>query len=153
MELRLELHRSKDAFTLIHNDVGGAAITIHSAQLHLRRVKLSDSMGAQIDAALARERALYPVTRFRVFQESFKSQSIDFTNILSGAIPTHVVVAFVDSTAVHGTNKLNPFNLAHYGLTCLQVTAAGVNYPRTELALRFNGTGLAGAQVAREYSD
>lgn len=39
----------------------------------------------------------------------------------------------------------------NYGLTRLQVTAAGINYPRTELTPRFTGNTLAGSQVAREY--
>ena len=150
-EVQLELRRSRDAFALIHNDVAGASIKIESAQWHLRRVRLDDNASTQIETSLARERALYPITRFRVFQESFKSEAIDFANVLAGPIPTHVVVAFVDSAAVQGSNKLNPFNFANYNVTRLQVTAAGVNYPRTELTPRFNGTGLAGAQVAREY--
>ena len=36
--IRLELHRSKDAFALIHNDVAGAAIKVDSVEWHLRRV-------------------------------------------------------------------------------------------------------------------
>ena len=86
-----------------------------------------------------------------MFSESFKGQSFDFTGVLAGAIPTHVVVGFVSSAAIQGSNKLNPFNFANYGLTRFQVSAAGTNYPRTELTPRFNGNTLVGAQIAREY--
>ena len=151
--IRLELLRSKDSFTLIHNDVAGAAIKINSAQWHLRRVRLSDNTHARIDAALVQNRALYPINRIRIFSDSdsFKSQEIDFTGVLAGAMPTHVVIGFVSTAAVQGSNKQNPFNFANFGLTRLQVTAAGINYPRTELAPIFVGDKLAGSQVGREY--
>ena len=35
-EIRLELHREKDAFALIHNDVAGAKIKLHSVLWNLR---------------------------------------------------------------------------------------------------------------------
>ena len=52
--------------------------------------------------------------RFMMFQESCMSQVFDFTNVLARAIPTHVIVGYVDSTVVQGTKKLNPFNFANY---------------------------------------
>ena len=151
-EIRLELTRSNDAFALINNDVAGAAIKLESVHLHLRRVRLSTSTYKQIDGAITLEkRALYPITRFKLFIKGFKSQPIDFTEILKGSIVTHAVVGFVATAAVQGSNKLNPFDFANFGVSRLQLTSVGINYPRTELTPQFAGTTLAGAQVAREY--
>lgn len=63
----------------------------------------------------------------------------------------HVVVGFVSIAAVQGSAKLSPFNFTNYALTRLEVTAAGINYPRTKLIPKFDGTTLTGAQVARDY--
>ena len=70
---------------------------------------------------------------------------------MTGAIPTHIIVGFVKSATVLGSNKLNPFDFANFGLTSLKIIAAQTDYPRTELTPVFNGTALVGAQVAREY--
>ena len=97
-EIRLELHRAKDAFSLIHNDVLGAAIKLESVNWHLRRVELSDNITKQIDKALNLPDArhiLYPIARYSVYTKSFLSRSIDFTNVLPGPIPTHIVIGFV----------------------------------------------------------
>ena len=150
-EIRLELHRAKDSFALIHNDVVGASIKLHSVLLNLRRVKLSDNAFTQINDTLIREHALFPITRLRVFSESFKSQAIDLNGILKGSIPTHVHIGFVSTAALQGSNKLNPFNFQNLGLNRLQVTAAGTNYPRRELTPKFSGQTIVGSQVAREY--
>ena len=150
-EIRLELHRAKDSFALIHNDVAGATIKLHSVLLNLRRVKLSDNTFTQINDTLICEHALYPITCFRVFSESFKSEAIDFSGILKGSIPTHVYIGFVSTAAMQGSNKLNPFNFQNLGLTRLQVSAAGTNFPRRELEPHFSGQALVGTQVAREY--
>ena len=150
-EIRLELQRSKDEFALIHNDVAGATIKLESVLWNVRRVKLSEQASTQINNTLTHSNALFPITRFRVFAASFKSESINFTNVLEGAIPTHVTVAFVSTAAMQGSNKLNPFNFQNLGLTRLQVTAAGTNYPRTELTPIFSGKALVGTQAEREY--
>ena len=126
-------------------------IKLESVQWHVRRAKLSEQASTQINDTLRHSNALFPITRFRVFSKSFESAAIDFTKVLEGAIPTHVVVAFVSSAAIQGSNKLNPFNFANYGLNRLQVSAAGQNFPRRELTPTFSGQALVGTQAAREY--
>ena len=72
--IRLVLRRTKDEFALIHNDVAGAAIKLESIQFHLRQVALSETASIQItDSITLEKRALYPITRFRVYTSSFKS--------------------------------------------------------------------------------
>ena len=150
-EIRLEMHRAKDSFALIHNDVAGAKIKLHTVVWNVRRVKLSDNAFTQINDTLTREHALFPITRFRTHSESFKSEAFDFTGVLKGAIPTHVYIGFVSTAAMQGSNKTNPFNFQNIKLNRLQVSAAGTNFPRRELKPIFNAQALNGAQVAREY--
>ena len=103
-------------------------------------------------AMLVKNKALFPIDRIRVHMEQISTSSLDLTKVLAGPIPTHYVVAFVQAAAAQGTNSaLNPLNFENFGLTKCQITAAGKNYPRRELAPSFSGTTLNNARVSREY--
>ena len=150
-KLTLRMERSADNFALIVNGVAGAAITLTRVRWHVRRVELTENASLALSTLLIKENALYPFDRVRCHQQTFRSASFDFEQLLSGAIPTHLLIGFVSSAAAQGTANVNPFNFQNFGLTKLQVNAAGHNFPQKEYAPRFNDNGLTGAQVSREY--
>ena len=150
-KLSLQLEKAADNFALIHNNVAGATITITRARWHVRRVELTESAGRALSQILLKENALYSFDRVRVHQQTFRTTAFDFDGLLAGAVPTHIVIGFVSSAAAQGTANVNPYNFANMGLSRLQISAAGFNYPQKEYTPRFVGNTLAGAKIAREY--
>ena len=150
-ELTLQMERSDDKFALIYNNVAGSTITMTRVKWYVRRVALQDDARDALSALLLKEHALYPIDRVRCTQKTFKTASFEFPKLLSGAIPTHLIIGFVSSSAAQGQANQNPLNFANMGLTTLQVNAGGFNFPRKEYKPRFNANMLTGAVVSREY--
>ena len=134
MQLRLHFRRSTNAFALYGQDPSGSAtftdkITIVSAILYVKRVKLSD----QIQTILQRERSegkpyVMKADFFdaKSYTISKGAQSHVSENLISGKLPSFVVVGLYDSKAFHGLPSKSPVNFKDHGLSSINLLVDGV---------------------------
>ena len=127
-------------------------IRITSARWFVKRVEQTPAATNFNIERMSKERALYPMDRsiFYQQQETGKTQ-FKLKDILSGPLPSHVMLAVVRASAFEGDISQNPYNFANYGLTRLQLTAGSREVPETAFEPVFNGTNVTGSSVAREY--
>jgi hypothetical protein len=78
--------------------------------------------------------------------------SQNFESIFSGALPSTVVVGFVDNAAFNGDYIKNPFNFQHFRLTQLQFNVNGENVPNAPLTMDANA-GLVNRAYRELYNN
>lgn len=104
---------------------------ITSAQLFVRKVKISPQILLAHSMALEKATAKYPIKRVVVKTYTISQNMPDFTtpNLSSTVLPTRVIVGMVDSRAFNGSYKHNPFNFQHFNLRQLQLTLDSKTIP------------------------
>ena len=122
--MKLRLVKSKDTFCLM-----GAAAKLHitHAALFVRKVKLSPSVFIAHARALENGTAKYPIKRTvcKAFAIPQNYRDITYEKLVSGQLPTRLVVGIVDNAAFNGTRERNPFNFHHYNLSEIGVYLDG----------------------------
>ena len=145
VEMKLKLHRSKDAFCLMSPADGAAfKVRILEAMLHVRQVKVSPTVALAHAKALEKTTAKYPVTR--VLIKSFTipqgDLSVSRENVFLGQLPKRIIVGLVNNASLNGTYKLNPFNFHHYNVNKIGVNVDGHQLPSSRpLTPKFSAGG------------
>ena len=123
--MKLKLVRSKDAFCLM--GATGAKLQITHASLFVRKVKLSPSVFLAHAKALENSTAKYPIKRAvcKAFAIPQNYRDVTYEKLVSGQLPTRLVVGLVDNTAFNGSRDHNPFNFQHYSLSEISVYLDG----------------------------
>ena len=123
--MKLKLVRSKDAFCLM--GAAGAKLQITHASLFVRKVKLSPSVFLAHAKALENSTAKYPIKRAvcKAFAIPQNYRDVTYEKLVSGQLPTRLVVGLVDNTAFNGSRDHNPFNFQHYSLSEISVYLDG----------------------------
>ena len=133
-DLRLDLTKNRPQFFLRSSENAGQEhkIVLEEVKLIVKRVHLYDDAQAKLDVAMAEAGSIkYPIRRVdlktyavtrgvKVFQEN---------NIISGQIPSRVIVGMVDNDAVAGLYTKSPFNFQHYKIEELCLHFDGDTYP------------------------
>jgi len=169
--MRLKLVRSKDAFCLMgEND---AKLHITHASLFVRKVKLSPSVFLAQAKALENATAKYPIKRTvcKAFAIPQNYRDITYEKLVSGQLPTRLVVGLVNNASFNGRRDRNPFYFQHYNLSEIAVYLDGQQQhslkpiqPNFELGqfvraynTLFSGTGKLnrdeGIQISRDEYD
>lgn len=126
VDVKLKLSRSKDAFCLMSED-NGVKTKILNAQLFVRKVKVSPSVGLGHAQALQISNAKYPVKRVVVKSVTLPAGISDSSQekLFHGQIPTRVVIGLVDNRAFNGSRTHNPFNFQHFDLSEIDLFVDG----------------------------
>ena len=124
--VKVRLVRSKDSFCLMGapND---AKLHITHAALFVRKVKLSPSVFIAHARALENGTAKYPIKRTvcKAFAIPQNYRDITYEKLVSGQLPTRLVIGIVNNTAFNGSRTLNPFNFHHYNLSEIAIYLDG----------------------------
>ena len=116
--IKLRLVRSKDVFCLMGGPADSKLHIVHAA-LFVRKVKLSPSVFLAHVRALENGTAKYPIKRTvcKAFAIPQNYRDITYEKLVSGQLPTRLVVGIVGNAVFSGRRDRNPFNFQHYNLT------------------------------------
>jgi len=122
---KIKLIRSKDVFSLV--GTAGHTVKIVSAVLVVRKVKLSPSIFLAHAKALERTNAKYPIRRVVCKSFTVPAGYLDVSHekLLSGQLPTRMVVGLVRNDAFNDVLARNPFNFQHFSLNEIAVYVDG----------------------------
>lgn len=143
IHLRIVLHRNSPDFCLIsgeENDQGGYKIKIEDAYLRLLKVKINPAILLAHSKLLKTVTAKYPYIRSETKCANIASgQSVfSWDHINATYLPKFVIVTFVESAAVLGSLKLNPFNMFHFDLRQISLNINGVACSRTPINVSYS---------------
>lgn len=136
MDVRLELHRNSESFALMSFEANPTYV-LHVVNMKwvVRKVDLLGSISLALESTLLRTTAKYPIRRVQIktVQLAAGRRDTPTNTVFNGQIPRRLVIGCVDNDAFHGNWQKTPFNFKNFGASSVQVTAGGVNYPRTPL--------------------
>jgi len=139
MDLRLELYRNSDNFSLMAFDGAQYRLKVVNINWMVRRIDLMPSVSLAIESTLQKTAAKYPVRRvsIKAIQLEAGRRDTPTNTLFDGQIPRRIIVGCVGSTAFHGAINRSPFNFKNLDATSIQVTAGGVSYPANPLTMDF----------------
>ena len=134
IDVKITLDRATDQFCLYTVAVA-AGTPVINAQVHIVEAKLIVQKHALLPSiALAHIKLLeqghpvcYPMRKGEIKTFSLPRGTYQYTNetLINGLLPDRLILAFVRSSAVHGSYGENPFNFINADLSNLSVTVNG----------------------------
>nr|KAG5685265.1 hypothetical protein BaRGS_008923 [Batillaria attramentaria] len=143
VDLRMRLTRSKDAFSLMAVEDGGAypqyRVQIVHASLFVRKCKLNPAVVLGHARALEKATAKYPIQRVvtRVISIPAGNLNVVQDNLFLDQLPKQLFIGLVDSTAFNGHYAGSPFEFKHYHLNFLALYQEGKQVPVKALKPNF----------------
>ena len=139
MDLKVVLHRSSDAFSLM--EIGNSSpiepkVQLSDVVLKVRKVKVDQSVSDGVERMLKQTPVLYPIRQVECKIRTIPANlpNVRQDNIFSGIIP---VVGLVHVDATTGEYDKNPYNFQHFGVTSVSLTANGQEIPFKLLTLKY----------------
>ena len=139
VDMKLVLTRSKDKFVLLSDEANlGYKIVIQAASLKLRKVKLDPEFLIAHELMLQKRNAMIHFTESNITEITIPSGSSFFSrdDIMRGYIPKTLVMGFVDSQALSGDHKKNPYNFQHCFVSQIGTFVNGDAIPSKPLQLQ-----------------
>lgn len=141
-DLKLELTANRPEFYLRSSQAAGQEhkLQLTEVKLLVRKVRLYDDAQAKIDEAITEAGVIkYPINRVQVKSHAVArgTKVLQEDNIISGQIPSRVIVGMVDSDAFAGTYAKSPFNFKSYNVQEMYLYHGGDTYPSTRYTTSF----------------
>ncbi len=153
-DVRLKLYRSTPNFCLLSSLASPSfAIEVLDVCLLARKIKVNPAVLYGHAEIMKEVNAKYPYTRTECRMQSVATGATSFywDAIFQSQRPAKIVVAFVETTAVSGDYKKNPFNFQNCGITEICVYADGIPVGGVPVKTDFDQT--TGRTIARAYTD
>ena len=133
-DLTLILTRSRPQLYLRSSENAGEEhqIQLLDVKLVLKKVQLYDDVQADLDRAMKDAgKIVFPIRRVDVKSYAVGTGTKVFqeNNIISGQIPTRVIIGMVDNDAFSGSYAKSPFNFKHYDVEEMYLHFDGEIYP------------------------
>ncbi|XP_072014879.1 uncharacterized protein F54H12.2-like [Amphiura filiformis] len=144
LDLKIKLHRAKDSFCLMSDEVAADyKVKIVGASLLIRKVTLSPPIILAHAKALEKSTAKYPIKRVLVKSFTVPQGDLSVTKegLFTGQLPTRLVVGLVNNTAFNGSYETNPYNFQHFDLNKFGVFIDGQQVPLRPFTPKFTGDG------------
>ena len=154
VSLRLKLYKtSKDFFLMCNGSTSDYKVKIEEAILKVTKVTVSPSITLAHAAALKQTTAKYPIKKVEVKAISIAkgSHGVSLDDIWLGKVPSKVIICFVNSSAMSGNSKLNPYNLQHFGASQIACYLNGESAPAAPIKLKFNKDSHYGSNYMEAY--
>ena len=142
IHLRLVLHRSSSEFCLLSNeedDGRGYTVRIEDAFLRLCKMKVNPAILVAHSKMLKTVTANYPFIRSetKCFTIARGQSNFSWDHINSSYLPKFVIVTFIESEAILGSLKKNPFNMEHFNLRQISLHVNGVASPGNPINVNY----------------
>ena len=154
VDVKVKLYRTPLAFCLSStNPSADFKIDIVDICLLARKVRVNPAVIYAHSEMLTTTNAKYPLTRTDCRLQSIPkgNSSFHWDNLFQGQKPNRVVVCFVESSAVSGNYKSNPFNFLNCGIKNITLFADGVPVGGAPSKLSFHPT--TGSTIVRPCTD
>ena len=124
--VKVRFLRARDSFSLISAKSGYKAL-LSTAIMYVRKVKINPSVTLAHANVLKKNNMMFPINRVecKVFSVSANSHSAYREGVISGQLPSRIVIGCVRNDAFNGIHDLNPFNFQHFDLNHLRVHVDG----------------------------
>lgn len=137
VNMRIKLTRSSPLFNLLSLDAQALAanVTISTAYLKVKHVKVSPDRIRQIESGLALQNAIYPIQRTELVTYTVPQgiQSHVRENLFHSRRPKMLVIGMLPNADFNGTYKTNPFRFPHLNLTSIGLYIDGMPIPHIPL--------------------
>ena len=145
--VRIRLIPHPQDFVLMTEHANAFKLSIQSARMEFKKVKLNPTEMLEQAKNLATLPAQYPIRQGIVKTFSIAQGSMQTTkeNLFS-SVPRRVIIGFVEAAAMNGDVKLNPFDFQHFNLNYLSLYVDGERVPSRPLTPDFTK-----GKYAREY--
>ena len=140
VEVRLKLHRSKDAFCLTTKVANpDYRVRILDAVLYVRKLTCSDTHVLSDIVTLNREPAKYKIRRtvIRNIAIPAGTQDMQRDNVFLGELPKRLVLCLVNTASFNGSYVKNPFRFQPFGVNYVALHVDEKQYPATPLTPNF----------------
>ena len=140
VEVRLKLHRSKDAFCLTtQENTPDYRVRILDAVLYVRKLACSDTHVISDIVTLNREPAKYKIRRtvIRNIAIPAGTQDMQRDNVFWGELPKRLVLYLVNTASFNGSYVENPFRFQPFGVNYVALHVDEKQYPATPLTPNF----------------
>jgi len=123
--VKIKLTHSRDDFCLMGAMIG--KLQIVPSSMFVRKVKLMPFVFLAHAKTLERSPAKYPIRRVVCKSFTIPQNYLDVSHekLLSGQLPTRIVIGLVDNRAYNGDRQRNPFNFQHFNLNEIAVYLDG----------------------------
>jgi hypothetical protein len=136
--IKLKLIRNTDNFSIIAAS-GTYKIKVKDLKLSVRKVKVDPTVLARHALKWRNGPAIFPFNQSRittfVIPSGVNSQTL--SNVCHGALPSQMIVGFVNNDAYNGALTKNPFIFEHANINNFVFKVNGVNCPSTPYAPNF----------------
>ena len=141
VDMQFVFYPQSNDFCLMQADTTNYKYIIDSAELHIRKNKISPSF------ILAQENALkvsnasyqYSVSTFKIFRIPQGATSWGVEDLFQGGIPTKMVITMTRNLAFSGSKAYSPFYFLHSGVKTIIVAKDGVAIPNSKpILIDFN---------------
>ena len=138
VNVRLILTRSRQEFFMMSfvPNQSPFKITIESATLEARRVKLAPSEQLRLERVLSSSSGgLYPITHVVVknFTLSSGAATAEIESMFVGQLPNKIFLLMVTNEAYSGRYNKNPFRFQDFGLTTCSLNVEGKQLPHNAI--------------------
>ena len=125
-DIKIRLVRASEQFSLMSTKPGYKTV-IDNAILYVKKVKLNPAVTLAHANVLKKNNMLFPIQRVgcKVFSIPAGSLSSYREAIISGQLPTKIVIGLVKNAAYNGSHNMNPFNFEHFNLNHLSLHVDG----------------------------
>ena len=156
VHLRIIMLRNQPELCLMSDDDvenQSYQIRIESAFLTLAKMKINPAILVSHSKVLKEVSAKFPYVKTDLKIANITAGQIFFSwdMINSSYIPRTVIVAFVDSSALIGSYKKNPFHFQHFDLKRFSVLVNGVSTPGAPIQTDYDVDGTDGATVMEVF--
>lgn len=143
VHLRIVLHRNSADFCLLSgedNDNGGYQVKLLDCYLRVLKCKPNPAILVAHNKVHKGLTAKYPYIRTETKSANIASgQSVfSWDHINASCLPKFVIVSFVDSAAVLGSLKLNPFNMEHFDVRQISLYVNGIPCSGCPINVNYN---------------
>ncbi|MCP4473332.1 MAG: hypothetical protein GY821_01915 [Gammaproteobacteria bacterium] len=140
INVRLELHRNSNAFSLIGvANHGDCKIEVIKMSWFIRKIEILSSLSLSLETHLSKNMAKYPIRRIVCKTLHINGGRRDSPNnvLFSGQIPRRMLIGCVEKDAFFGNYRHNPFDFKNFNITQIRVMAGDNTYPRNPMLFDF----------------
>lgn len=140
VDLGIKLIRQKPQFYLMsQTTTPDYRLELEKASIFIRKVTVGDHVFLAQQQALLRSNAIYPLSyvALRSYSIPQGNENGPPDNIFLGQIPTHMIIAFVDTDARNGSYEKNPYNFKNMNVQHFVARVCGEQIPAKPITLHY----------------
>jgi len=133
VEIRVKLSKNSNNFCVMDLDTTSNSCQLHivDAVLYVQKVNVNPSVQIALEQVLRKRNAIYNIHRTDMKSFTIPKDNLAFSreHISLGLCPKYAIVGFVETEAMQGHRKKNPFDFQHFNLKQISMNVDGEQIP------------------------